>query len=58
VQKHWITDVISGLLFGPALFLGYALAVVILAGRWPATPQPRGATSTPLSATPQPVPPR
>jgi membrane-associated phospholipid phosphatase len=35
VQKHWITDVISGLLFGPALFLGYALAVVILAGRYP-----------------------
>ncbi|ROP32881.1 PAP2 superfamily protein [Couchioplanes caeruleus] len=34
-QKHWITDVISGLTFGPALFLGYAVAVCILAGRYP-----------------------
>lgn len=36
VQKHWITDVISGLVFGLALFLGYALAVGILTGRYPA----------------------
>jgi len=31
VQKHWLTDVLCGLLFGPALFLGYALAVGVLA---------------------------
>jgi membrane-associated phospholipid phosphatase len=36
VQKHWLTDVLSGNLFGPALFLGYALAICILAGRYPA----------------------
>ncbi|MFI7599234.1 phosphatase PAP2 family protein [Actinoplanes sp. NPDC049681] len=35
VEKHWLTDVISGILFGPALFLGYAIAVTILAGRYP-----------------------
>lgn len=40
VQKHWITDVISGLLFGPVLFLGFALAVGILAGRYPAADPP------------------
>ncbi|MEU7904498.1 phosphatase PAP2 family protein [Actinoplanes sp. NPDC049118] len=42
VQKHWITDVISGLVFGPALFLGYAVAVCVLAGRYPrqAPPEP------------------
>jgi membrane-associated phospholipid phosphatase len=33
VQKHWLTDVLCGLLFGPALFLGYALAVGVLAGQ-------------------------
>lgn len=31
-QKHWLTDVLAGLLFGPALFLGFALAVGVLAG--------------------------
>jgi membrane-associated phospholipid phosphatase len=35
VEKHWLTDVIGGLLFGPALLLGFALSVGILAGRWP-----------------------
>jgi len=40
VQKHWITDVISGLLFGPALFLGFAVAVCVLAGRYPRTEPP------------------
>jgi membrane-associated phospholipid phosphatase len=38
VQKHWITDVIAGTLFGPALFFGYALAVCTLVGRYPTTP--------------------
>ncbi|WP_412753809.1 phosphatase PAP2 family protein [Krasilnikovia sp. M28-CT-15] len=32
VQKHWLTDVITGVLFGPALFVGWAVAVLILAG--------------------------
>jgi membrane-associated phospholipid phosphatase len=32
VQKHWLTDVLSGLLFGPALFAGFALSVCVLAG--------------------------
>jgi membrane-associated phospholipid phosphatase len=32
VQKHWLTDVLAGYLFGPALFLGYAAAIVTLAG--------------------------
>lgn len=50
VQKHWITDVISGLVFGPALFLGYALAIVILAGRFPADPRP----VTPTAGTAEP----
>ena len=34
-QKHWLTDVITGLIFGPALFLGFATAVCVLAGRYP-----------------------
>jgi membrane-associated phospholipid phosphatase len=37
-QKHWLTDVISGLIFGPALFLGFAVAVCVLAGRYPGAP--------------------
>jgi membrane-associated phospholipid phosphatase len=35
VQKHWFTDVVAGLLFGPVLFAGFALAVCVLAGRYP-----------------------
>jgi len=31
-QKHWLTDVLAGLLFGPALLLGFVLAVLVLAG--------------------------
>jgi membrane-associated phospholipid phosphatase len=46
VQKHWITDVISGLLFGPALFLGFAVAVCVLAGRFPRAEPPAGAASS------------
>jgi membrane-associated phospholipid phosphatase len=54
VQKHWITDVISGVLFGPALFLGYAVAVAVLAGRYPGTPaQP--AAAQPAAAQPAPA---
>ena len=37
-QKHWLTDVLSGLVFGPALFLGFAVAVCVLAGRYPGGP--------------------
>jgi membrane-associated phospholipid phosphatase len=40
VQKHWLTDVISGLMFGPALFFGYALAVCVLVGSYPRTQPP------------------
>ena len=39
-QKHWLTDVITGLMFGPALFLGYAVAVCVLAGRYPRDESP------------------
>ncbi len=47
-QKHWLTDVISGLIFGPALFLGYALAVGILVGRYPRpVPPPDAAAGLP-----------
>jgi membrane-associated phospholipid phosphatase len=45
VQKHWLTDVIAGILFGPALFLGYAIAVCLLAGRYPARPAPATVTA-------------
>jgi membrane-associated phospholipid phosphatase len=41
-QKHWLTDVIAGLLFGPALFLGFAVAVCVLAGTYPAAPAEAG----------------
>ncbi|UQU66622.1 phosphatase PAP2 family protein [Couchioplanes caeruleus] len=41
-QKHWLTDVITGLIFGPALFLGFAVAVCVLAGRYP-RPEPPAA---------------
>jgi membrane-associated phospholipid phosphatase len=41
-QKHWLTDVLSGLVFGPALFLGFAVAVCVLAGRYPGGPAPAG----------------
>lgn len=43
VQKHWLTDVISGLMFGPALFAGFALAVCVLAGRDEAAEKPEAA---------------
>lgn len=61
-QKHWITDVISGLLFGPALFLGFALAAGVLAGRYPTPPPPArqdrtgSAAENPAAAAPSAVP--
>jgi membrane-associated phospholipid phosphatase len=55
-QKHWLTDVISGLVFGPALFLGYALAVGILVGRYPRpTPTPAAATEAVAAPAAEPV---
>ena len=42
-QKHWLTDVITGLVFGPALFLGYAIAVCVLVGRYPRDDSPASA---------------
>jgi membrane-associated phospholipid phosphatase len=45
VQKHWTTDVVCGLIFGPALFLGYALAVCVLAGTYPRRQTPAPATA-------------
>jgi membrane-associated phospholipid phosphatase len=49
VEKHWLTDVIGGLLFGPALLLGFALSVGVLAGRWP-RPVPEAAAAGPVEA--------
>jgi membrane-associated phospholipid phosphatase len=53
VQKHWLTDVLCGLLFGPALFLDFALAVCVLAGVYPQvqTAAPAG----PLAQEPRPA---
>jgi membrane-associated phospholipid phosphatase len=50
VQKHWLTDVLFGLLFGPALFLGYALAVRVLAG-----PRTRQTKAAPAARTLEPA---
>ena len=47
VQKHWITDVIAGYLFGPGLFLGYALAICTLAGRFPPAVRPGAVADEP-----------
>ncbi|MEU4217492.1 phosphatase PAP2 family protein [Actinoplanes sp. NPDC026623] len=52
VQKHWLTDVVSGLIFGPALFLGYAVAVCVLAGRYPRqAPPERAAAEAPADGS-------
>ena len=51
-QKHWLTDVISGLIFGPALFLGYALAVGVLVGRYPRPAPPAGTEGSSGAGTP------
>jgi membrane-associated phospholipid phosphatase len=51
-QKHWLTDVISGLVFGPALFLGYALAVAVLAGGYPRPEEPAAEAEATAPATP------
>jgi hypothetical protein len=52
-QKHWLTDVLSGLVFGPALFLGFAVAVCVLAGRYPGGPaEVRGTAQSPAALEP------
>ncbi|GAB1642049.1 hypothetical protein KRMM14A1259_24720 [Krasilnikovia sp. MM14-A1259] len=49
LQKHWLTDVVAGVLFGPALFLGWAVAVLVLAGLVPG-PLPPGDPGDGLTA--------
>jgi membrane-associated phospholipid phosphatase len=58
VQKHWVTDIIAGILFGPALFLGFAVAVCVLAGRYPGSPPepaPVPAAAPPVTAPLEPA---
>lgn len=50
-QKHWITDVVGGLIFGPLLLLGVAAAVAVLAGRPGPQPPPVTAAPSPAAAT-------
>jgi membrane-associated phospholipid phosphatase len=49
VQKHWFTDVVACVLFGPALFAGFALAVCVLAGRHPRDDRAAAQPAAPLT---------